>query len=69
MNEGELKKDEQVWYYKDNKEIVGPVSSYNMDKMVYFRTVNEDTKVAFKSVDKFVKFKKIKSIVDEQKSH
>ena len=45
MNEGELKKDEQVWYYKDNKEIVGPVSSYNMDKMVYFRTVNEDTKV------------------------
>jgi hypothetical protein len=69
MNEGELKKDEQVWYYKDNKEIVGPVSSYNMDKMVYFRTVNEDTKVAFKSVDKFVKFKKIKSIVDEEKSH
>lgn len=40
-----------------------------MDKMVYFRTVNEDTKVAFKSVDKFVKFKKIKSIVDEEKSH
>lgn len=58
-----FKKDEPVWYYKDNKEIVGPVSSYNMDKKVYFRTIQEETKVAFKSIDKFVKFKKIKSIV------
>lgn len=37
-----------------------------MDKMVYFKSVNDETKVAFKSVDKFVKFKKIKTIVEEE---
>lgn len=37
-----------------------------MDKMVYFKSINDDTKVAFKSVDKFVKFKKIKTIVEEE---
>jgi hypothetical protein len=67
LNEGGLNKDDEVWYYKDFKEIVGPVSSYNMDKMVYFKTIHDDTKVAFKSVDKFVRYKKIKSIVDEEK--
>jgi hypothetical protein len=34
-----------------------------MDKMVYYKKISDETKVAFKSVDKFVKFKKIKSIV------
>ena len=63
LNEGTLNKDEEVWYYKEAKEMIGPVSSYNMDKMVYFRNVQDETKVAFKSVDKFVKFKKIKSIL------
>ncbi len=41
MNEGSLNKDDQVWYYKDNKTIIGPVSSYNMDIMVYFKTVDD----------------------------
>lgn len=45
--------------------MIGPVSSYNMDKMVYFKTIQDDTKVAFETVDKFVKFKKIKSIVEK----
>ena len=69
LNEKKLEKDEPVWYYKEHKEIVGPVSSYNMDKMVYFRTVQDDTKVAFKSVDKFVKFKKIKNILEDEKQN
>jgi hypothetical protein len=38
-----------------------------MDKMVYFKSIQDETKVAFKSVDKFVKFKKIKSILEEEK--
>lgn len=56
-----------MWYYKEHKEIFGPVSSYNMDKMVFFRTIQDDTKVAFKNVDKFVKFKKIKAILEDEK--
>ena len=67
LNEGKLEKDEEVWYYKEHKEIFGPVSSYNMDKMVYFRNVQDDTKVAFKNVDKFVKFKKIKALLEGEK--
>lgn len=63
MNEGELDKDKEVWYYKEKKDIIGPVSSYNMDKMVWFKTVTDDTKVAFETIDKFVKFGKIKAIV------
>lgn len=58
-----------MWYYKEHKEIVGPVSSYNMDKMVYFKSIQDETKVAFRSVDKFVKFKKVKSIVEGEKEH
>lgn len=46
---------------------MGPVSSYNMDKMAYYKTIENETKVAFKSVDKFVKFKKIKSILAGEK--
>ena len=45
---------------------MGPVSSYNMDKMVFFKNVSDETKVAFKTVDKFVKFKKIRAIVEEE---
>lgn len=66
LNENKLEKDVEAWYYKEAKEIIGPVSSYNMDKMVYFRTIQDETKVAFKSVDKFVKFKKIKSILEDE---
>lgn len=54
-----------MWYYKEHKDIVGPVSSYNMDKMVFYKEVNEDTRVAFKTLDKFVKFGKIRKIVEE----
>ena len=53
-----------MWYYKDSKDIIGPVSSYNMDKMAYYKKVDDETKVAYKSVDKFVKFSKIRKIVD-----
>ena len=66
MNEGKLEKDEEVWYYKEKKEMIGPVSSYNMDKMVWFKSIQEDTKVAFKTVDKFVKFGKIKAIIEKE---
>lgn len=66
INEGALDKDAEVWYYKEHKDIVGPVSSYNMDKMVYYHKVDEDTRVAFKSVEKFVKFGKIRKIVEEE---
>lgn len=37
-----------------------------MDKMVYFKSIQDETKVAYKSVDKFVKFKKIKSLVEDK---
>lgn len=67
LNEGTLDKDAEVWYYKEGKDIVGPVSSYNMDKMVYYHKIEDDTRVAFKSVDKFVKFAKINKIVEEEK--
>jgi hypothetical protein len=56
-----------VWYYKNQKDIIGPVSSYNMDKMAYYKNVDDETKVAFKSVDKFVKFSKIRKIVDSSR--
>lgn len=35
-----------------------------MDKMAYYKKVDDETKVAYKSVDKFVKFSKIRKIVD-----
>jgi hypothetical protein len=38
-----------------------------MDKMVYFKRVEDETRVAFKGVDKFVKFSKIKKIVESEK--
>lgn len=37
-----------------------------MDFMVYYKGIQDETKVAFKSVDKFVKFKKIKTILEEE---
>lgn len=67
LNEGKLEKDVEAWYYKEHKEIIGPVSSYNMDKLVYYRKVDEDTRVAFKSIDKFVKFGKIKKILEAER--
>ena len=67
MNEKKLDKDAEVWYYKEEKDIIGPVSSYNMDKMAYYKNIKDDTKVAYKSVDKFVKFSKIKKVVDANK--
>lgn len=66
LNEGKEDKDAEVWYYKHHKDIIGPVSSYNMDKMVYYKSVNDDTKVGYQSIDKFVKFKKIKSLVEAE---
>jgi len=62
-----LNRDAEVWFYKEHKNIVGPVSSYNMDKMVYFKKVDDETRVAFKAIDKFVKFGKIKKILEEEK--
>lgn len=35
-----------------------------MDKMAYYKKIDDETKVAYKSVDKFVKFSKIRKIVD-----
>ena len=67
LNEGQLDKDAVVWYYKEHKEIIGPVSSYNMDKLVYYRKIDDETRVAFKGVDKFVKLGKIKIILDKEK--
>lgn len=40
-----------------------------MDKMAYYKTVTEDTKVSFKSLEKFVKFGKMKSKVQETEEH
>lgn len=65
FSEGTLDKEDKVWYYKLNKDIIGPVSCYDMDKMAYYKTITDDTKVAFKSLEKFVKFGKIKSKVQE----
>ena len=69
LNEGALDKGAEVWYYKEGKDIVGPVSSYNMDKMVYYHKINDETRVAFQSVDKFVKFSKIHKIVEAEKKN
>ena len=41
MNEQNLDKDAAAWYYKDHKDIIGPVSSYNMDKMVYYKKIDD----------------------------
>jgi hypothetical protein len=38
-----------------------------MDKMVYYKKLEEDTRVAFKSIEKFVKFGKIRKIIEEEK--
>jgi hypothetical protein len=38
-----------------------------MDKMVYYQKIDEETRVAFQSVDKFVKFAKIRKIVDAER--
>ena len=35
-----------------------------MDKMVFYKKVDDDTRVAFKTIDKFVKFGKIKKVVE-----
>lgn len=67
LNENKLDKDDEVWYYKAQKDIIGPVSSYNMDKMVYYKNVEDETKVAYKSIEKFVKFSKIRKVVDSNK--
>ena len=67
LNEGKLDKDEEVWYYKLHKDIIGPVSSYNMDKMAYYKNIDDETRVAYKSIEKFAKFSKIKKIVDDNK--
>jgi len=69
LNEGTLNKDAEVWYYKEGKDIVGPVSSYNMDKMVYYHKIEDETRVAFQSVEKFVKFAKINKIVEAEKKN
>ena len=66
LSEGALDKDREVWFYKEHKDIIGPVSSYNMDKLVYYKQVNDDTKVAFLTVEKFKKFGKIRKIADEE---
>lgn len=67
LNEGVLDKEAESWYYKEHKDIIGPVSSYNMDKLVYYKKIDDDTRVAFKGVDKFVKFSKIRKILNEEK--
>jgi predicted hydrocarbon binding protein len=69
LNEGSLEKEAEVWFYKEGKDIVGPVSSYNMDKLVYYRKIEEETRVAFQSVDKFVKFAKIQKIVEAERKN
>ena len=38
-----------------------------MDKMVYYKRVDDDTRVGFNTVDKFVKFGKIRKIVDQNR--
>ena len=41
LNEGTLDKEKEIWYYKEHKDIIGPVSSYNMDKLVYYKQIND----------------------------
>lgn len=65
LNESTLDKDAPVWYYKEGKQILGPISCYNMDKMVYFKTITNETRIAYKNIEKFVKFEKILKIVEE----
>jgi hypothetical protein len=67
LNENKLDKDAEVWYYKEEKDIIGPVSSYNMDKMAYYKNITDETKVAYKAVEKFVKFSKIRKVVEANK--
>jgi hypothetical protein len=37
-----------------------------MDKMLYYKKVEGDTRVAFKSINKFVKLSKIEAILEEE---
>jgi hypothetical protein len=55
--------NDEIWYYKKEKEVFGPVSSYNMDKLYVAGEVQEDTRVAFKELDKFIKLSKIITVV------
>ena len=54
-----------MWYYKEHQDIIGPVSSYNMDKLVYYKQINGETKVVFENVDKFKRFSKVRKIVED----
>ena len=36
-----------------------------MDKMVYLKSINGETRVAFKNLEKFVKLEKILKIVED----
>ena len=38
-----------------------------MDKMLYYHQLSEETRVAFQSIDKFVKLGKIKKIVEGER--
>ena len=37
-----------------------------MDKLVYYKQIDDDTKVAYQNVDKFKKFGKIRKIIEEE---
>ena len=37
-----------------------------MDKLVYYKQINDETKVAYQNVDKFKKFGKIRKIIEEE---
>ena len=66
LSNGTLDEHKEIWYYKEHKDIIGPVSSYNMDKLVYYKQITDETKVAYENVDKFKKFGKIRKIVEQQ---
>jgi hypothetical protein len=37
-----------------------------MDKLVFYKQINDETKVAYQSIEKFKKFGKLKKIVEEE---
>ncbi|KAM3129562.1 hypothetical protein pb186bvf_018313 [Paramecium bursaria] len=56
-----------VWYYKDEKnQAFGPINSKQMDYFLNKGVINVQTRVAFQTLDKFVKVEKIVAIVQQK---
>lgn len=57
-----------MWFYKSatGNDLVGPLSTWDMDKLWQTMALNEETRIAFESTNKFVKLEKILNLASNQ---